>query len=48
MYIENFLNHLNEKCKFNENIEVNYSSSTLGLTGSKKSFSKSEKIFRHF
>ena len=40
--IENFLNHLNEKCKFNENIEVNYSSSTLGLTGSKKSFSKSD------
>ena len=35
--IENFLNHLNEKFKVNENIEVNYSSSTLGFTGSKKS-----------
>ena len=40
--IENFLNHLNEKFKVNENIEVNYSSSTLGFTGSKKSFSKSD------
>ena len=40
--IENFLSHLNEKFKANENIEVNYSSSTLGFTGSKKSFSKSD------
>ena len=40
--IENFLSHLNEKFKVNENIEVNYSSSTLGFTGSKKSFSKSD------
>ena len=40
--IENFLSHLTEKFKVNENIEVNYSSSTLGFTGSKKSFSKSD------
>ena len=40
--IENFLIHLTEKCKVNENLDVNYSSSTLGLTGSKKSFSKSD------
>ena len=40
--IENFLSHLNEKYKATENIEVNYSSSTLGYTGSKKSFSKSD------
>ena len=40
--IENFLMHLTEKCKVSENFEVNYSSSTLGFTGSKKSFSKSD------
>ena len=27
--IETFFNHFNEKCKANENIEINYSSSTL-------------------
>ena len=40
--IEKFLNNFNEKCKINDNIEANYSSSTLGLTGSKKSMSKSD------
>ena len=40
--IETFFNHFNEKCKANENIEINYSSSTLGYAGSKKSISKSD------
>lgn len=39
---ENFLNQINEKNKANENIDINFSSSTLGLGGSKKSFMKSE------
>ena len=40
--IEKFLNYFGEKCKMNDNLEVNYSNSTLGQTGSKKSLSKSD------
>ena len=40
--IEKFLNYFGEKCKMNDNLEVNYSNSTLGQTGSKKSMSKSD------
>ena len=40
--IENFLNHVNNKCKANENIEANYSSSTMGFASSKKNITKQD------
>ena len=41
-HAEKFLNYFGEKCKINDNIEVNYSNSTLSQAGSKKSISKSD------